>query len=327
MSRLLSAAALLLAFAGAATAQSDAKSTGLKHLYGQDVRVRPFGEKDFKKAVRVGVEFFHDASAGCLVAVSEAGNIAAVPFTALGETKKLEWIAAHDLKVREGSDENLSVAKKFGVEVYRDLASGKLLYVTETKSIALADAPGSLATDKEAILFHGLTLPVRSADKTDWSGATKYGVEAFRDGNTGGLIYTTHTGQLTATFGGPAEAPKTVSKPKSLYGLTLRVRPFAEVNFGAAGTKSLAAEVYQDPNAGGLLFVSETGAVAAVPTPDNLQKGKKTKWTHASQVLVRPGGEKDFAKAMKFGVESYVDENTGYRVYASDSGGLAVVKK
>jgi hypothetical protein len=53
---------------------------------------------------------------------------------------------------------------------------------------------------------------------------------------------------------------------------------------------------------------------------------KKPLWTHGLDLKVRKGGEEDFNKdTKKYGIEVFKDENTGYLVYISETGSIAVV--
>lgn len=318
----------LLAVAGAVVAQPPAGAKPITSVYGHDLRVRPAGQKDFLPTTpKVGVDFFHDAANGCLLAVTEAGNLAAVPFAALGNDKKPDWQFGHDLRVRKGDEAKFTQAtKKYGIEAVKDLASGKLVYATETKAVAFADVPMGLATDKEAAFSHGLVLHVRDSKQQDWTNAKKYGVEAFRDGNTGGLLFLSETGSV-ATAAAPAkEFTGDPKAPKLLHGLALRVRKADEEDF-TAQTRNVAVEVYSDVNSGAVVFVSETGAVAAAPAPAEVKKSAAPVWKGAFKVRARKGGEKDFAAAAKYGVEVFEDVGTGYLVYASETGSIAVVAK
>src|SRR4051812_23335258 len=74
-------------------------------VYAHDLRVRKGGEKDFtKETPKVGVEFFKDDAGGALVAVTQAGNLAAVPAGPIGAEKKATWLFAHDLRARKGDE-------------------------------------------------------------------------------------------------------------------------------------------------------------------------------------------------------------------------------
>jgi hypothetical protein len=298
-------------------------------VYAHDLRVRKGGEKDFTKDTpKVGVEFFKDEAGGALVAVSQAGDLDVTPAGQLGAEKKATWLFAHDLRARKGDEEKFTASTtKFGVEAFKDTASGKILYVSEKATIALADAPASVGTDKEPAWHHALVLKVRGPNEREWTNARKFGVEAFKDGNTGGLIYITETGSL-ACAPAPSQppAPDKVKPPTALYGLELRVRKADEPDF-TGNTKKVGVEVFRDENTGGLLYVSETGSIAAVPAPAQVKSGGGVDWKHAMTLKARPGGVNEFDKANKFGVEVFLDKNTGYLVYASETGAIAVLAK
>ena len=150
MKRFATGLAVLLA-AGLVAAQAPpGGAKPITSVYGHDLRVRPGGQKDFtKETPKVGVDFFHDAANGCLLAVSETGNLAASPFPTLGAKKEAEWAYGFDLRVRKSDAETFVNAKKFGVEGFKDLASGMLFYVSEAKAVALSGLP-PMATDREA---------------------------------------------------------------------------------------------------------------------------------------------------------------------------------
>jgi hypothetical protein len=53
---------------------------------------------------------------------------------------------------------------------------------------------------------------------------------------------------------------------------------------------------------------------------------KKPSWMHGLDLRVRKGGEEDWGKdTKKYGIEVFKDENTGYLVYISETGSIAVV--
>ena len=114
--------------------------------------------------------------------------------------------------------------------------------------------------------------------------------------------------------------------PKPLHGLSLRVRKADEEDFTDT-TRRLSVEVFSDPNTGAVVYVSETGSVAVAPAPAAVKRGQKVTWKGAFKVKARKGGEKEFDKAAKYGVEVFEDNNTGYTVYACETGAIAVVAK
>ncbi|MCZ2344391.1 MAG: hypothetical protein LC104_21735 [Bacteroidales bacterium] len=312
---------------GAQTPQAT-KATKPEWVYAHDLRVRKGGQKDFNKDTqKIGVEFFRDATAGALLAISQSGQLAVLPLDKLGAEKKATWKFAHDLRVRKSDEEVFTPATtKYGVEVFQDSASGKLLYVDETAGISLANTPAHVGADGEPKWHHALVLKVRGSGEAEFgSRSRKFGIEVFKDSNTGGLVYVSETGSLAiAPAPATAPAPDQVKPPKALYGLDLRVRKSGEADFSDK-TKTVGVEVFRDENTGGLLYISQSGAIAAVPTPATIQSGKGVTWKHAMELKARSGGEADFAKANTFGIEVFQDNNTGYLVYVDDAGGIAVL--
>ena len=299
--------------------------------YAHDLRVRKGGEKDFNKDTpKVGVEFFRDPAVNSLIAISQSGQLAVIPAGELKDEKKAGWLFAHDLRVRKSDEESFSPSTaKYGVEVFRDVPSGRLLYVDEKAGIALANAPaGEPKGGSDPKWHHALTLKVRGAGEASFGAdAKKFGIEVFKDGNTGELIYLTESGAIAiAKAPAAAPAPDNIKPPTALYGLDLRIRKAGEANYSES-TKTLGVEVFRDENTGGLLYLSQTGSLAAVPAPKSVSTGKGVLWQHAMELKARPGGEAGFNKANRYGIEVFRDENTGYLIYADDAGGIAVLAK
>ncbi len=300
-------------------------------VYAHDVRVRSGGKKDFDKDTpKIGIEFFEDKVGGGIVGITQSGNLTVYPAMKLGTDKKASWLFAHDLRVRKGEEEKFTKdTTQYGVEAFKDGPSGKLLYVSEKASATITDMPSQVLSDKDPAWHHALILKVRGPEEKEFTKDTKkFGVEVFKDGNTGGLIYITEAGMIAATSTSPPTPPEPdkVKAPKALYGMSLRVRKSGEADFGP-NTKRVGVEVFRDENTGGLVYISETGSLALVPTPAELQSGKGVTWKHAMELKARAGGEASFEKATKYGIEVFQDNNTGYLVYVDDVGAIAVLKK
>ena len=311
-----------------AVAQGEKKAPP-KFLYGHDLKVRPGGKTDFPDAIKVGVEVFQDENTGAIVAISEAGALTVAPAGPVGADKTCKWLTAHDLAVRKaGEAEFTQKTKKFGVELFRDLGSNRLLYASETASIAYAPIPGGLVTDRGPKWHHALEPRVRAPEQTGFENARKYGMEVFKDENTGGLIYITETGAIsTAEFKGAAPDPKKIAPPKTAYGLVLRVRGANEPDF-TDKTKKIGVEVFEDPNAGNVLFyLTEAGYVATAQNPGKFADGKGVTWKSAMALKARKGGEKSFDGAKKYGVEVFQDNRTGHLIFISETGAIAVLPK
>ncbi len=331
---LLAVSTGLLVLTGAAdpaVAQDKSKSTPPKHLYGHDLRVRKGGSPDFgKDTPRIGVEFFHDAATDSLIVISETGSLAVAKAPAsLGADRKCEWKTAHDLHCRKaGEAEFTKTTKKWGVEMFQDRGTNELLYVCESASVALAPVPAGLVTNRGPKLHHGMEARVRAPEQDKFDSAKKIGIEAFKDENTGYLMYITETGAVAVVPNdSPTPEAKKVQPPKTQYGLVLRVRGADEANFSDK-TKQIGLEVFEDPNAGTLFYITESGSIAVVPAPGKfVADAKGVTWKAAMSLRARKGGEADFKTAKQFGVEVFVDNRTGNLIFISDTGSVAVLPK
>src|SRR4051812_45244297 len=142
---------------------------------------------------------------------------------------------------------------------------------------------------------HGMELRVRKAGEADFTKDTKkYGLEAFRDETGGNLIYISEAGGLAVLPGGsrPGDQPKT---PAWKQAMELSVSKAGEAKF-TKDTKKFGVEVFKDDNNGALVYVCETGSIAAVPggnaPPSPMAKAPD--WKHGMEVKVRKAGETDF---------------------------------
>lgn len=313
----------------AAVGQQPAPTAKPVFLYGYNLKVRPGGESDWKKAAAVGIELNKDSGTNAILAVTETGSLT-VTAGEPGTTKTADWVFALDLKVRK-ADEDKFTKETFtvGVEMFKDGVSKKLLYLSQKKGVMFAEPPaGAVGDGKNPVWQYGLILKCRKPEEAGFTKDTKrFGVEVFKDDNTGGLVYVTEDGGLAAGGPAPAKAPEEgkVAAPKSLYGLVVRVRKADELNFTDA-TKKYGVEVYKDENSGQLVYLSETGSLAVVPPPAKMNDKPGVEWKHALVIKARPVGV-EFPKAPKYGIEVVEDNNTGYLIYISETGSIAVLPK
>jgi len=179
-------------------------TAGPQHQYGYELRVRKGNEGDFTdKTQRFGVEAFKDEAGGALVYVSETGAIAVVPAGPIaggGEAKKPDWMFGLNLKVRKAGEKDFTDAtRKWGVEVFKDDKAGMLIYIGENGDLAVvpAGAFSRPAETKKPTWMHDQDVRVRRGGEKDFTDKTrKWGVEVFRDENTGNGIYVTEAGAL-----------------------------------------------------------------------------------------------------------------------------------
>lgn len=323
--------ALILLEGPALAFGQDIKAPQWKH--GLEFRIRRAGQPDFdRNTPRFGCEFYIDPIANQSLYISEIGALsllgapASPPAT---ETKTPKWLHAMELKVRKaGETEFKADTKKYGIEVFRDDNTGFLVYVTDSGWLAAVKTPGATpaAEAKPPTWLHGLELKVRSGGEADFTDKTKkYGIEVFRDENTGNLIYIAETGSIAVvpSRAGPSSAE--AKAPQWLHGLEFRVRKAEETDF-TNNTLNYGAEIFKDENTNNIVYITQTGSIAVVPA-GTVSGGqtKAPKWLQGVALKVRRAGETDFTKdTKKFGGEIFRDENTGNLVYLCETGAMAV---
>jgi hypothetical protein len=120
---------------------SSGKEPDFQH--GMNLSVRGPKEKDFTKDTRkYGVEAFKDVDNGCLVYITDNGNLSVVPSKLAkfpeGKAKEPENRRGMSLKVRKIDEKDFSDSSKaFGVDVYTDENNGNTLYISDAGSIAV----------------------------------------------------------------------------------------------------------------------------------------------------------------------------------------------
>jgi len=323
-------AAFLIAVSGEGVVAQEKKGNAPKFLYGHEFQVRTGKKPDFNKDTpRKGIEFYLEESLSAVIAISETGSLAIAPAGQIGTDHRCKWLTGHDLGARKiGEVEFTQRTKKYGVELYRDLGSNRLVYICESGSIAFAPVPAGLVTEKGPRYHHASEMRIREAGETNFERAKKIGMEVFKDENTGGLIYITETGGI-ATSPAPATPPDPLSPAptKALYAWDLRVRGADESEFSDK-TKHIGVEIFEDPNAGNqLIYITETGCIAIAPNPGMLSETKGMTWKPGMTLKARKAGEKDFKNAKKYGIEVFVDNRTGNLVFIDDTGSIAVLPK
>jgi hypothetical protein len=318
----------------AARAQQKPKDLQWTHAF--DLSCRPYGTDTFDKATKFGVEVFRDNNNGFGLYISHPGAIAVaaggfetlkVPLTSKGP----DWTTGLDLPAREaGAKEFKKDTKVHAMEVFRDPNVGQWMYITEKGNLGVARSTGAaLATNKAPKWVHSVDLNVRKGGERAWAGALKYGIEVYRDGNTGNLVYICQTGAVAVIP--EAGETKAGKAPEWLHGLDLACRKHDQPNFDK-NTRKFGVEIFRDENNGNLIYITETGSIAVTagaaafkaPTP----KVKEPQWSHGLNVKCRGVGEKEFSeKTRTFGIEVFRDDNLAATIYINELGNLAAVRK
>src|SRR5262245_515194 len=251
-----------------------------------------------------------------------------------GKAKDPECKYAPDLRARKSTEPAFSAeTRKFGVEVFIDGHTSDALHLCETGSVAVVPAKLFKAGEGKAkgpLWQHGLTLNARPASETKWEKGKKFGLEAYKDDNSGDLVYVNENGVVAAV---PAKyATATVIEkgkpkdPKWLDGMNLKVRKAGDVDWDKA--RKFGVEVFRDDNNGNLIYVTEPGHFAAVPSKLAAKgdTGKGPNWQHGLELSARKQGQKTSDKeTRRYGIEVFVDDNNGNLIYVTETGAIAVV--
>src|SRR5947209_13868248 len=172
-------------------------------LYGLEFRVRKAGEVDFNKDTkRWTTEVFKDENNGNLVLISETGALTVVKTGAdlksPPEPKQPLWLLGLEYRVRQAGQPSFDKdTKRWSSEEFKDDNSGALFYILENGSPAGWMAPNPVAPPakiKEPLWLHGLELKARKAGEANFTNAKAYGIEAFKDENSGSVIYVSDIG-------------------------------------------------------------------------------------------------------------------------------------
>jgi hypothetical protein len=248
-------------------------------MHGLDLKVRKAGEPEFTSKTQVfSLEVFRDPNTDAWIYLTEKGGLAVVPGAKATQAPTLspkapQWDHGLDLKCRHaGEKEFTKDTRLYSIEVFRDENNGNLIYISETGAIAVLHGPLEARAEppenKAPDWMHGLDLKVRKAGEKDFTTKTKaHSLEVFRDGNNGNWIYLAEAGTLAVLPGNPSAAAPTTNprEPQWTHGLTLWCRKAGEHDF-TPQTRGFGVEIFRDVNTGTTLYLSETGAVAAVAT-------------------------------------------------------------
>jgi len=311
---------------------ADTKGVDWKH--GLSFYVRRAGQTEINdKTQKYGAEIFLDKDLNKLVYICETASIGLGTSARLGdgqEVKPPRLFHALEVRVRGANEATFSdKTRKYSSEVFKDVNTDNLVYISETGSLAvtptgIASAPDTI---KDPVWFHGLDVKVRKVGEKEFNDKTKkIGLEVYKDENTNHLLYITDAGRIAVVPAGSATKPTEVKAPTWFHGFEVKVRKADEKDF-SKDTRAYGVEVYKDDNANMLLYVSETGDIAVVPAGgvDKPSSSKEPKWMYGRSFRVRKAAEKDFNDmTQKFGAEVYQDTNSGNLVYITETGTLTV---
>ncbi len=214
------------------------------------------------------------------------------------------------------------------------MSATRLFCVTGMLAVLVAGigVPAANAQNpKELMWTHAFDLSSRKYGEKEFTAKTqKFGVEAFKDFNNDLGIYVSQTGSLAVVkspaFAQLTKAIKPSKGPEAIVGLDLPSRK-AGVNVFDEKTKKHSVEVFRDVNTDTWFYITEQGNIAATPGKYDPSRNaaKKPKFLYSVDLQARPGGEKSWTKAAKYGIEVYLDENTDNLIYVCETGSIAVI--
>jgi len=329
--------------------QAQGKPKDLKWTHAFDLACRKLGEDKFtEKTQKFGVEAFRDDNNDLGMYISQTGCIAVTNagFANLNPPIKSagpKWLTGLDLPARRAGEKTFTKETKVhSLEVFGDPNTNNWLYLTEKGNVAAVVVKGDMdAAIKKARTgapnppkwVHSVDLSVRKGGVREWKDAAKFGVEVYRDGNTGNLIFISNTGSIAIT-------PETVTvketkgdakAPDWLHGLDLSCRRHDEKAF-TKETRKFGVEVFNDTTTGHLIFICETGTITVAPAGKELKAPtvdvKEPRWTHGLNAKARAYGEKDFSDRTKvYGAEVFQDDNVGVTLYVCETGSISAAPK
>ena len=303
-----------------------------------DLAYRKLGESEFKDDQKFGVEVFKDNNTNLGVYISQAGSLGlATGFekvsAPLTSSRGATWISGLDMPCRKYGVSDFDKATVHCMETFHDANTGAWVYITD-KAILGVSASAKVFSPPSALKgpqrMHSMDLRCRTGGNKEWKDALKFGVEVYKDVNTGNLVYIcSESGAIAIVADAGTIADKNAS-PDWLHGLDLKCRKHNEPDFTAT-TRKLGIEVFRDGNTGNYIYLSETGAIAVAGGGKDAKAPsvnvKEPAWSHGLNLKCRKTGEKSFTdKTQVFGCEVFRDDNTGVFVYIAETGSIAVAK-
>jgi hypothetical protein len=178
-----------------------------KWVHSVDLQVRKGGVKEFKDAKKYGIEVYSDGNSGNLLYITEHGFLTIIPEVKeipVDKGKAPDWLHGLDLSCRKHDEKSFTKdTRKFGVEVYHDVTTDNLIFISETGSIAVTPSPKGVKAPtpktKEPVWTHGLNVKCRKHGEEKFGPTTQaFGVEVFRDDNLDVVIYINEKGDVAA---------------------------------------------------------------------------------------------------------------------------------
>lgn len=303
-----------------------------------DLAARKFGEADFtKETQRFGVEAFKDTNNNLGLYISQVGSLGIAPNASaakpMEKAKGPEWLTGLDLPARKAGEKEFSKdTKVHAMEVFKDVNADNWIYITEKGLVSTCPVTlKTVSNNKTPKWFHSIDLNVRKGGVKDWKEATKFGIEAYFDGNNNNIVFISETGSIAVvpTEGAPEAVKGGGKAPEWLHGLDLACRKFNEPNF-TKDTKRYGIEVFRDETTNCLIFLAENGNITVAKAPKGVKAPtpmvKQPAWRHGLNLKARTYGEAEFSeKTRVWGGEVFRDENLNITLYIAENGSISAI--
>src|SRR5262249_16672851 len=143
------------------------------------------------------------------------GGLMVAPPVEAQAPKAPQWTHGLDLRCRKSTESQFTdKTQAFGVEVFRDDNNGNGVYILQTGALAVTRGfqtlKAPIADSKAPEWLHGLDLKCRKGGEVDFAKARVFGIEVFRDDNTGNWIYITEVGTAAVAAGARAGKGPTI---------------------------------------------------------------------------------------------------------------------
>ncbi|HEV3384033.1 MAG TPA: hypothetical protein VG097_04420 [Gemmata sp.] len=238
---------------------------------------------------------------------------------------KPKFLFGHDFRVRTGGKSDFNKdTPKIGVEFYHDEATSAVIAISETGAISVAPA-GQIGKDHNCKWLTAHDLGSRKVGETDFTQKTKkFGVELFNYLGANRLLYICESGSVA--FAPVPGGLVTEKGPRWHHSFEPRLRGPDQPQFDNA--KKISVEVFKDENTGGLIYITDTGAIATGAAPATAPDPKSNpspKIAYGWTIRTRGADEADFSeKTKKMGVEIFEDVNADNQLlYITETGYIA----
>lgn len=191
-----------------AVVKSKLPAGGLKnftHLLNYNFNARKAGESEISaRTANFAFEVYRDENTGLLLHLAADGTLAVTSEAhQAGSFKYSPYLHGFVCKARKGLDADFTDdTKAFGIELWKDRATGATFYASDKGSVAITGGKVSTSATLAPTWLTRFKLGIRNEGEGTLANDDRMGsIEIYRDENTGNLLYVCETGHI-AVFPG-----------------------------------------------------------------------------------------------------------------------------